>query len=181
MINLLYKLLGTGFAKNLIIQVKRLRTWGNIPLFFLLEGVPTNKDYGKNTIVNVHVKKTQRTKKVFQVIFVIWKSAPLLPKTQLQWHSRIQWSLWMCKKLKKKKDFNKGRWRFIPIFIIELLFVLHFIKRWLNTYIISLIKQNILPCFLHRAVKFLILFLDVDPLPFFLKIKQITWRKNQYG
>ena len=38
----------------------------------------------------------------FQSDFCDMQSAPLQPIQLLQWHSRIQWSLWMCKKEKKK-------------------------------------------------------------------------------
>ena len=37
----------------------------------------------------------------FQSDFCDMQSAPLQPIQLLQWHSRIQWSLWMCKKEKK--------------------------------------------------------------------------------
>jgi hypothetical protein len=45
----------------------------------------------------------------------------------------------MCKKERKKnvklKLKKEKKWWFIPIFIMKLLFVLHFIKRWLNIYL----------------------------------------------
>ena len=49
----------------------------------------------------------------FQSDFCDMQSAPTLQPTQLlQWHSRIQWSLWMCKKEKNKtkcKTITKKR------------------------------------------------------------------------
>ena len=67
----------------------------------------TRNEKPRNIFVYVHVNYSKNI--IFQSDFCDMQSAPLQPIQLLQWHSRIQWSLWMCKKENKTKRKTKTK------------------------------------------------------------------------
>lgn len=93
----------------------------------------------RNTFVYVHVNYSKNI--IFKVIFVICKVLLLYNPYNCCSDTLGFNDLFECARKKKTKQNVKlllkkeKKWWYIPIFIMKLLFVLHFNKRWLNTYL----------------------------------------------